>query len=114
MKACKNTQKKLSNGSGHSTPGAHVGHQSTQLDLVLLFDLLTPHLDHPQLTEREGKIRIPWGGESLSQALGCELVDGVQGADLDEAGSVFCATRSPRGEGFKCSLRWMPVAPTPF
>lgn len=29
------------------------------LDLMLLFDLLTPHLDHPQLTEREGKIRIP-------------------------------------------------------
>ena len=39
--------KKLSNGSGHSTLGAHIGHESTQLDLVLLFDLLTPHLDHP-------------------------------------------------------------------
>lgn len=32
---------KLSNGSGHSTLGP-------VLDLMLLFDLLTPHLDHPQ------------------------------------------------------------------
>lgn len=105
---------KFSNGSGHSTLGAHIGHESTQLDLVLLFDLLTPHLDHPQLTEREGKFRIPWGGGSLSRALGCELVDRVQSSNPAEAGSVFCATRSPSSEGVKCSLTWMSAAPTPF